>query len=129
MNLAESRSHIPLVHFKKIKAKKKPIRKVSKKRSRVNQEYLKRRDIFLRNNRFCQYWLLQHGLRDEEQLRQRGLMVYSRAPLATEIHHVRGRGKYLLDESTWMAVSIEGHRAIHSDPKTSYLKGYMMSRR
>lgn len=50
-------------------------------------------------------------------------------PRATEIHHKKGRGKYLLDTSTWMALSQEGHRHIHNNPKEAYEKGWMLTRK
>lgn len=48
---------------------------------------------------------------------------------STVIHHRRGRiGKNLLDQSTWMAVSREGHDTIHSNTGWAYMKGYMVNR-
>lgn len=53
--------------------------------------------------------------------------VCEEAP-ATEVHHKRGRGKHLLDESTWLPVCPECHRAIHASPAWAYEAGYMESR-
>lgn len=44
---------------------------------------------------------------------------------AVDVHHVFGRGKYLLDESTWLAVSREAHRKIHDNPKWAREMGYL----
>ncbi|WP_215239299.1 hypothetical protein [Dyadobacter helix] len=48
--------------------------------------------------------------------------------LATEVHHTKGRGKYLNDTDTWLAVSREGHIWIHENPKLSRERGFMKSR-
>jgi len=87
----------------------KPIRKVSKKREVENREYAKLRKKFFENpgNIFC--------------------AVFPHL-LATEIHHTRGRGKYLNDVSTWLAVSREGHIWIHENVKLATERGFMKSR-
>ncbi len=33
--------------------------------------------------------------------------------IATDIHHICGRGKYLNEENTWIAISRKAHDAIH----------------
>ncbi len=125
--LFDQRSHIPLVNVPKKKKAKKPIRKVSKKRGPLNSQYMRLRDEFLKAHPVCQWWLDSRGL-NEDTMHGRSMNV-AQMPPSTEIHHKKGRGKYLLDTTTWMAVSNEGHKAIHADPKTSYAKGYMLPRR
>lgn len=47
---------------------------------------------------------------------------------ATEVHHKwcgKDRAKYYLDESTWLAVSRDGHNWIHDNPKESRELGYL----
>lgn len=47
---------------------------------------------------------------------------------ATEVHHKwcgKDRAKYYLDESTWMAVSRDGHNWIHDNSKESRELGYL----
>jgi len=47
---------------------------------------------------------------------------------ATEIHHTycgKDRAKYYLDESTWIAVSRDGHNWIHDNPKEAREKGFL----
>ena len=47
---------------------------------------------------------------------------------ATEVHHKwcgKDRAKYYLDESTWMAVSRDGHNWIHDNPKEARELGYL----
>ena len=120
------------------------LRPVSAKRARLNKIYSALRKKFLEEHPLCQHWLAENGWEQSEQF---GVVVFSNnthgfgvpytphamvlhfaAPMSCDIHHRRGRGKYLLDVSTWMAVSREGHDAIHRDPKTSYEKGYMLPR-
>lgn len=47
---------------------------------------------------------------------------------ATELHHRKGRGKYLLDESTWLAVCFNCHRTIHDKPALAYATGLLLKR-
>lgn len=47
---------------------------------------------------------------------------------ATEVHHTYSgadRSKYYLDESTWVAVSREGHNYIHNNPIWAKENGYL----
>jgi len=44
---------------------------------------------------------------------------------SSEPHHILGRGKYLNDTSTWMAVSRRAHRKIHDNPEWARSKGYL----
>jgi hypothetical protein len=43
---------------------------------------------------------------------------------ANQIHHKRGRGKYLNDETTWLAVSAEGHDKIEANPGWAIDNGF-----
>jgi len=47
MNLAELRTHTPVLNNKKEKKGRKPIKKVSKVRAALNREYMKLRAEFL----------------------------------------------------------------------------------
>lgn len=134
-NLAEMRSHTPVVRQKAVKAKRKPMRAISKKHSAKLKEYAKLRAQFLKDHPYCQWWMLKNlveathsqlTLDECEALAQCGPHPI---PRSTEIHHKKGRGKYLLDVSTWMAVSRTGHDWIHAHPKEAYEKGYMLPRR
>jgi hypothetical protein len=127
MSLAELRSHVPLVNIPKKKKPKKAIRKVSKKRKPVNAEYMRLREVFLKANPYCQYELMQRF--DTWDFTKIVPQILNFVAASTEVHHRKGRGKYLLDVGTWMAVSSDGHKAIHNNPKTSYEKGYMLPRR
>lgn len=94
---------------KQVKSSKvrRPIRRRSKRMSAAARLYQQKRKWFLIEHPLCQ--------------------VFKDRP-ATEIHHRKGRGKYLLDETTWLAVSAEAHRKIHDNPKWSYEKGYLLRR-
>jgi hypothetical protein len=75
------------------------IPKKSEKRAKKDKIYLAKRIVFLKENQFC--------------------AVYPNKK-ATEVHHKysgKDRDKYYLDETTWLAVSREGHNWIHSNPK------------
>lgn len=43
----------------------------------------------------------------------------------TSVHHAWRRGIYYLEESTWLAVSAEGHRFIEDHPEVSRLQGWL----
>lgn len=89
-----------------------PIRRVSPKQSKLLRQYAKQRKAFLEAHPWC------------EVCTEPG----DRRARATDIHHKKGRGKYLLDESTWLAVSREGHRWIHDHPKQAAELGYILPR-
>lgn len=77
--------------------------------------YAKKRKAFLEAHPFCMVSPVLKGLWD-------GLFVS-----ATDIHHKAGRlGKNYLDESTWMAVSREGHDFIHRNPKIARERGWLI---
>jgi hypothetical protein len=47
---------------------------------------------------------------------------------ATDVHHKKGRGKYLLDVETWLAVSRSCHQKIEENPEWAKENGYSLSR-
>jgi hypothetical protein len=116
------------------------LKPVSAKRAKINRIYSALRKKFLQDHPYCQWFLLKEfvstdsgravnmTLYDAEVLARSypsgGLWI----PRSVDVHHMRCRGKYLLDTSTWMAVSRAGHEKIHSNVKESYEKGYMLPR-
>jgi hypothetical protein len=78
------------------------IRPISKKRAKQLREYKKLRKEFLKDKMCAVYPQLK----------------------ATDVHHRRGRIAYLLDQSTWLAVSRQGHTYIEEHPKEAYEKGW-----
>lgn len=47
---------------------------------------------------------------------------------STDVHHVKGRGPYLLTERWFMALCRTCHQDIHDNPKAAFAKGYLVSR-
>ncbi len=102
--------------------KRSPLKRMSLRRQQTLPKYMKLRKEFLEAHPYCQHWLAESGLTEDDinscdykveklfgflaQIGDHFVFV----PRSSEIHHRRGRGKYLLDTSTWMAVSNEGHR-------------------
>lgn len=134
-----NRSHIPIP---KRPVTKKPLSKLSRgsslkpvsaKRVKINRIYSALRKKFLAEHPYCQ-WTLKENNMDEAAVvkfggwARNGLNMLVSFPASVDIHHMKGRGKYLLDTSTWMAVSRAAHDKIHSDPKTAYEKGYLLPR-
>lgn len=82
----------------------KPLRRASNKRQAENKIYLKLRAEFLRDNPYC--------MCDDRHK-------------ATEVHHTHGRGKFFLDEMTWMAICQSCHRWIHNNPSRARENGWL----
>lgn len=87
--------------------KRKPIKKMSKKRSIENKEYLKIREQFLKDNPICAVTGNQ----------------------ATEIHHMKGRiGSLLTDVRYFLPVSRIAHQKIEDNPVWALFQGYSLIR-
>jgi hypothetical protein len=98
------RSQKPLA--RKPLKQKSSLKKMSEKREKEIKEYGVLRKIFLSQNPSCQVESCDHT--------------------ATDVHHVKGRGKYYLDVSTFMAVCRPCHDKIHFEsPKWAREKGYL----
>lgn len=121
--------------------KRSKLRSVSPKRAKINREYAALAKAFLESNPICGLWLAQNGYFRAEGYEPRynkGQLDYGSvtpellksigAPESTQIHHKKGRGKWMLDAFTWMAVSDAGHRYIHVNPKESYMRGHLLPR-
>lgn len=81
------------------------IRAQSKKREKLDRIYSEKRKAFLEKHPMC--------------------MIYPNLR-ADHIHHTRHRGKYYLDESTWMAVSFRAHEEIHRNVSWARARGYLL---
>ncbi len=46
----------------------------------------------------------------------------------TDIHHMKGRGLYLLNTSTWLPVCRSCHNWIENNPEESYELGFSLKR-
>lgn len=101
--------------------RKKRLSPVSKKRSSALKEYYKLRKEFLERNSICQVWIAEniHVIFENQNW-------LDLAPRSTEIHHRKGRGKYLNEVKFWLAVCRESHDRIHKDPAWAYQRGYLL---
>lgn len=92
--------------------RRKPIRKVSKGRARLNREYSRKKHEFLSRpeNKFCPVIQKLTG----EKI------------LTEDIHHMRGRaGSLFMNEKYWLAVSRRGHELIGSNPNWARQHGFL----
>lgn len=88
---------------------RKPIRRVSAKRAAALKIYQVERTAYLSEIMVCECNMGETGC----------------TGLAQEIHHRCGRGPYLNDVSTWMAVCRPCHLFIHSHPSWARDWGYI----
>ncbi len=95
---------------KPLKKAGKPISKVSKRQAELNAKYLRKIKPYKKKNPFCKARLI--GCKTN----------------TTDVHHMKGRGKYLLDESTWLPVCRDCHRTIEQDPQMAKQLGLSASR-
>jgi hypothetical protein len=113
----------PWTQFAKVRGpEKKPkrgIRKVSTRMAKLLREYRRLKARWLREHPDCEVCLLacEHGQLKPKQVR----------PTA-HVHHRRGRGNFLLDTKTWVAVCFSHHAWIHEHPEQAMLDGWMESR-
>jgi hypothetical protein len=91
-------------------AAKKALSKKSSRQEKLDAIYLVLRESFLKANRFCKANLL--GCQK----------------MATDVHHMAGRGKFMLDESTFLAVCRICHNQIEENPFMAKAMGYSVSR-
>jgi hypothetical protein len=75
--------------------------------------------------------LKENGINERElldSLRSCGAILHPPPDVveATDVHHVKKRGKYMLDVSTWLAVCRETHIKIHQNPAWARANGYLM---
>ncbi len=87
-----------------------PPKKVGDKRKELNHEYFKLVEQFKRDNPKCAVRLV--GCTDATD----------------DPHHKRGRGKYLLDVSTWLPVCRNCHVYIENHPEEAKERGWSQSR-
>ena len=86
------------------------MRKVSKKMAKVNAEYSKLRIEYLGEHPMC------HA------------KIHNCTLQATDIHHMRGRGKYHLDTKTWLPVCRNCHNWIENNPEEAKELGFSQNR-
>ena len=86
------------------------MRKVSKKLARQNNSYSKLRKEFFKDKILCE------------------AVIHNCTLKATDVHHMKGRGKYHLDTSTWLAVCRRCHNWIEEHPADAKELGYSLKR-
>lgn len=95
---------------KKPEKAKKPINKKSSKQQKLDILYSTIRETYLKTNPFCKAKLPGCNLN------------------ATDIHHKCGRGRYMLDTTTFLAVCRICHGKIENDPVMAKAMGFSESR-
>lgn len=102
------------------KSRKKVLRRATSKRHKLNLIYSQRRK-----------WFLSHPENNTCPIAAAGLIrdLYGEFKphyrSSNTIHHVWHRGKYFLDESTWMGCSLEGHMWINANPDGARSYGWL----
>ena len=86
------------------------MKKQSNKMARLNNEYSKLRKEWLPNYPMCQAKINKCTLK------------------STDVHHKKGRGKYLLDTNTWLSVCRNCHTWIELNPEDSKELGFSISK-
>lgn len=112
------------------------IRKMSLRRQQSYPKYRKLAKEYLSAHPYCEHWLAENGLTEADVMGQGHVILKDPedggnsypvpVPRSTEIHHRKKRGIYYLAVETFMAVSHDGHMWIHSHPKESREKGYLL---
>lgn len=90
--------------------KPKPIKQFSAKRQVVNLEYNREAKKFREENPACR--VNTSGCTRE----------------TTEVHHKKGRGKYLMDKTTWLPVCHNCHCVVEENPNWAKQNGYSSNR-
>lgn len=109
-----------------------PLRRISNRRLVETSLYHYRIGQFLLAHSYCQVWLAEHGVAEEEAIRHGGMVVLPNGekavvPLATQVHHVnKRRGADLLDQNFWLAVSAEAHRRIEESKAWARAQGFLL---
>ena len=109
----EMANHKKKVEKAKLKQQesKPAIKKVSVKQKEKNTEYGIRVKEWKKENPKCKANCNQYCTKETD-----------------DCQHLRGRGKYLMDESTWMPVCRSCHTYIGDHSKEAYEKGWALSR-
>jgi hypothetical protein len=92
------------------------IKRVGKRHEVDRQIYLIQKERFLKEHPICEA-NVDHELPFGK--------IRVRLARSEDVHHVKGRGKYYLDESTWMAVCRKCHDWIHSHANSARAMGLL----
>ena len=94
-----------------------PLRKVSKKHEKELAKYYRLRDQFLRENETCEVCL-------DLKSKRHTLTIYR----SQDLHHRKGRGKYLNYKRYFCAVCRYHHTYIHDHPEWARANGWLISK-
>lgn len=94
------------------------VRKMGERRRGLQARYSSLRYLYLSKHRYC-----EARIACDEVVQDRHGKRTIRA-LATDIHHKRGRGRYYLDTTTWLAVCRACHMHIEAFPLEAYEHGW-----
>lgn len=106
--LVQSESGLEATPFKAYRTAE--IKKVSTRQQKLNTAYNVQAKLYKKNNPVCKARIKCIG-----------------SP-TTDVHHRRGRGQYLLDESTWLPTCRECHQWIETSPEQAKALGLSGSR-
>lgn len=99
----------------KVKYETKAIKKISTRQQKLNAAYSAQRKVFFHGHPYCEAMIYE----DAENMC---------TGFATDVHHKKGRGEYILDERTWLAVCRNCHHFIETHPEWAKEKGFSLSR-
>jgi hypothetical protein len=102
----------------------KRLRSVSIGRRQINEAYSRKRRIFLARHPKCQVRVL---IATGEPTHRHDFSSKTRpcGKRSTQVHHIRRRGKWLLDERYWLATEFNHHRFIEENGKEAERLGYV----
>lgn len=93
-----------------VKKRNTPIKKASDKQTRLNAAYSALRKVFLAQHPVCQ------------------IKVKCQGDIATDIHHKKSRGQYLLDSTTFISVCRNCHSWCHENDAEARALGFIESK-
>ena len=114
--------------------RKAPLKKMSAKRRIESAIYAQKRTSFLTAHPFCQVWLKENSKQQSDVTPSGWINLapmpgmadrWVQVPKATDVHHTAKRGKFYLDEMTWLATCRASHERIHRNPSWARARGYL----
>ncbi len=137
MNAKKAAKRAPIVRRTPLKRHTR-LRRVSPKRILRLRSYYTRALAFLAAHPYCQVWLREHGLTEQDAIAGKGFVKLSRVvgttmvlwdspvPKSEEVHHTnKRRGARLLEEADWLAVSAAAHDRIEANKAWAREQGYL----